>query len=92
MLKIISAPLHELIIISDIKKHIVWTYELVSALMLIEKLTSLSYDDNILKVQIKKMKDFLTIINSKREYTGYNSLAQTIQDNCRETLYLAADK
>lgn len=89
LLKIVSAPLHELITISDIKKHIIWKNELVLALSLIEKLTSLSYDDKILKVQIKKMKDFLMLIESKREYTGYNLLLKTIKENCRETLYLA---
>lgn len=89
LLKIVSAPLHELITISDIKKHIIWKNELVLALSLIEKLTSLSYDDNMLKVQIKKMKDFLMLIESKKEYTGYNLLLKTIKENCRETLYLA---
>ncbi len=80
--KIHKAPLEQVVSISKIKNHIVWTDDFPVALQVIEKLAARSYKDDELQLLIKQVADFIALIGQYKEFKGYNEAMEQLKARC----------
>jgi len=80
--KVPFAPLEQVIKISRLKKQIVWTGDLETALEVIEIFSARSYNDEELKLFMKQIGKFLEIIEECKGFKGYEDIMKLVVSKC----------
>lgn len=79
--KIYSLPIDEFIIVSRIKRQIVWKNNFDEVIILLDRLAKDTYKDEELEPIIKYLDDFLASLDDCKEFAGYEALINLIRKN-----------
>lgn len=90
--RIAATPLSQLVTISKMKRHLVWTDDLITALKFISNAAVRSYNDDTLELFMKQVESFLAFLEPYKDFTGYEGLLKEIKSTCSPILILIENK
>jgi hypothetical protein len=81
------APLIELVVVSNVKKQIVFDDRLITALNMSDSIFKKIFEDDTLLSSYRRMiDDFLLKVSGLENYLGYEELKKTLEKNCPEIM------